>query len=83
MARQLQYRRLVLLALMLGVAFVGLAYRLVDLQVLRYVFTPEAAGKLTDGRRSKEGFARVGLFLDTSQPIDREVLLRYRVKPRK
>src|SRR5512137_2123410 len=36
MAKQLQYRRLVLLALMLGVAFVGLGYRLVDLQVLRY-----------------------------------------------
>jgi cell division protein FtsI/penicillin-binding protein 2 len=36
MAKQLQYRRLVLLALLLGVAFVGLAYRLVDLQVLRY-----------------------------------------------
>ena len=36
MARQLQYRRLVLLALLLGVAFAGLGYRLVDLQVLRY-----------------------------------------------
>jgi cell division protein FtsI/penicillin-binding protein 2 len=36
MAKQLQYRRLVLLALLLGVAFAGLVYRLVDLQVLRY-----------------------------------------------
>lgn len=36
MARQLQYRRLVALALLLGVAFAGLGYRLVDLQVLRY-----------------------------------------------
>ena len=36
MAKQLQYRRLVLLALLLGVAFAGLGYRLVDLQVLRY-----------------------------------------------
>ncbi|MEI6780954.1 MAG: penicillin-binding protein 2, partial [Verrucomicrobiota bacterium] len=36
MAKQLQYRRLVLLALLLGAAFVGLGYRLVDLQVLRY-----------------------------------------------
>jgi cell division protein FtsI/penicillin-binding protein 2 len=36
MAKQLQYRRLVVLALLLGVAFAGLAYRLVDLQVLRY-----------------------------------------------
>jgi cell division protein FtsI/penicillin-binding protein 2 len=36
MAKQLQYRRLVLLAMLLGVAFAGLGYRLVDLQVLRY-----------------------------------------------
>ena len=36
MAKQLQYRRLVLLALLLGVAFAGLGYRLVDLQVLRH-----------------------------------------------
>jgi cell division protein FtsI/penicillin-binding protein 2 len=36
MAKQLQYRRVVLLALVLGVAFLGLAYRLVDLQVLRF-----------------------------------------------
>ena len=36
MAKQLQYRRLVLLALLLGVAFAGLGYRLLDLQVLRY-----------------------------------------------
>jgi len=36
MAKQLQYRRLVLLALLLGVAFAGLGYRLVDLQLLRY-----------------------------------------------
>jgi len=32
----MQYRRLVVLALLLGAAFVGLSYRLVDLQVLRY-----------------------------------------------
>ena len=36
MAKQLQYRRVMLLALMLGVAFLGLVYRLVDLQVLRF-----------------------------------------------
>ena len=36
MAKQMQYRRLALLALTLGVAFGGLAYRLVDLQVLRH-----------------------------------------------
>src|SRR5271169_2360027 len=35
MSKQLQYRRLVLLALLLVVAFAGLGYRLVDLQVLR------------------------------------------------
>jgi cell division protein FtsI/penicillin-binding protein 2 len=36
MAKQLQYRRVVFLALLLGVAFIGLGYRLVDLQVLRF-----------------------------------------------
>src|ERR1035438_8832548 len=36
MVKQLQYRRLAVLALLLGVAFAGLAYRLVDLQVLRF-----------------------------------------------
>jgi cell division protein FtsI/penicillin-binding protein 2 len=36
MAKQLQYRTVMLLALVLGVAFLGLGYRLVDLQVLRF-----------------------------------------------
>ena len=36
MAKQVQYLRLLLLALLLGLAFAGLGYRLVDLQVLRY-----------------------------------------------
>src|SRR5512139_3311349 len=36
MGRHLPYRRLTLLASLLGVAFVGLGYRLVDLQVLRF-----------------------------------------------
>src|SRR5512140_3454774 len=36
MAKQLQYRRLLFLALLLAVAFGGLGYRLIDLQVLRY-----------------------------------------------
>jgi cell division protein FtsI/penicillin-binding protein 2 len=36
MAKQMLYRRLVLLALVLVIAFVGLSYRLVDLQLLRY-----------------------------------------------
>ena len=33
--KQIQYRRRLLIALLLGVAYAGLAYRLVDLQVLR------------------------------------------------
>ena len=36
MAKQLQYRTVMILALVLGVAFLGLGYRLVDLQVLRF-----------------------------------------------
>ena len=36
MAKQLQYRRLMFLALLLGGAFAVLGYKLVDLQVLRY-----------------------------------------------
>jgi cell division protein FtsI/penicillin-binding protein 2 len=36
MAKRLQYKRLLLLALLLGAAFAGLGYRLIDLQVLRH-----------------------------------------------
>ncbi|MCU0783908.1 MAG: penicillin-binding protein 2 [Verrucomicrobia bacterium] len=36
MAKRLQYRRLLFLAVLLGAAFAGLGYRLVDLQVLRH-----------------------------------------------
>src|SRR5687767_15345876 len=36
MAKRLQYRRLLSLVLLLGVAFVALGFRLVDLQVLRH-----------------------------------------------
>lgn len=36
MAKRLQYKRLTLLALLLGMAFAGLGYRLIDLQVLRH-----------------------------------------------
>jgi cell division protein FtsI/penicillin-binding protein 2 len=36
MAKRLQYRKLLLLAVLLGLAFTGLGYRLVDLQVLRH-----------------------------------------------
>lgn len=36
MAKRLQYRRLLVLVLLLGAAFAGLGYRLVDLQVVRH-----------------------------------------------
>ncbi|MEK7707451.1 MAG: penicillin-binding transpeptidase domain-containing protein, partial [Verrucomicrobiota bacterium] len=36
MGKRMQYRRLLLLAILLGAAFAGLGYRLVDLQVLRH-----------------------------------------------
>jgi cell division protein FtsI/penicillin-binding protein 2 len=36
MAKRLQYKRLTLLALLLGIGFAALAYRLIDLQVLRH-----------------------------------------------
>jgi cell division protein FtsI/penicillin-binding protein 2 len=36
MAKRLQYRRLLLMALLLALAFAGLGYRLVDLQVVRH-----------------------------------------------
>lgn len=36
MAKRLQYRRLLFLVLLLAVAFVGLGYRLIDLQVVRH-----------------------------------------------
>jgi cell division protein FtsI/penicillin-binding protein 2 len=36
MIKKLQYRRLFMLALLLGAAFAGLGYRLVDLQILRH-----------------------------------------------
>jgi cell division protein FtsI/penicillin-binding protein 2 len=36
MAKRIQYQRLIWLGLLLSVAFAGLGYRLVDLQVLRH-----------------------------------------------
>lgn len=48
MAKQLQYRRLVVLAILLGLAIAGLGYRLVDLQVLRYA---ELSAKARDNTR--------------------------------
>src|SRR6266550_384854 len=46
MAKRLQYRRVLALALLLAAAFAGLGYRLVDLQVLRHqVLSAEAQKK--------------------------------------
>jgi cell division protein FtsI/penicillin-binding protein 2 len=50
MAKRLQYRRLLILALLLSVAFVGLGYRLVDLQVLRHEELSARAGQNTQRR---------------------------------
>ncbi len=47
MAKNLQYRRLLMLALLLGIAFAGLGYRLVDLQVLRHEDLASEAEKNT------------------------------------
>src|SRR6266576_4682352 len=46
MAKRLQYRRVLAMALLLAAAFAGLGYRLVDLQVLRHqVLSAEAQKK--------------------------------------
>src|SRR5215213_5973144 len=47
MAKRLQYRRVLVLALLLAIAFAGLGYRLVDLQVLRHRELSLEAGKKT------------------------------------
>jgi cell division protein FtsI/penicillin-binding protein 2 len=47
MAKKLQYRRLLALGTLLVLAFAGLAYRLVDLQVLRHVELQARAENLT------------------------------------
>src|SRR5437667_7896359 len=47
MARRLQLRRLVLLGLLLGAAFGGLSYRLIDLQVLRHAALTAKAQQYT------------------------------------
>jgi cell division protein FtsI/penicillin-binding protein 2 len=53
MARKQQYRRIAALAMLLAVAFLGLAYRLVDLQLFRHT-------ELTDKaeQNSKRGFLK-------------------------
>src|SRR5712664_4693813 len=47
MAKRLQYRRVLAMALLLAVAFAGLGYRLVDLQVLRHQALSAEAQKKT------------------------------------
>src|SRR5215813_5881277 len=47
MAKQLQYRRVLMLALLLAAAFAGLGYRLVDLQVARHEELSAEAQKST------------------------------------
>ena len=48
MANKLQTRRLLMLALLLAIAFAGLGYRLVDLQVLRHEDLRTEARKNTE-----------------------------------
>src|SRR6266403_588949 len=47
MAKRLQYRRVLAMALVLAAAFAGLGYRLVDLQVLRHQALSVEAQKKT------------------------------------
>jgi len=47
MARRLQLRRLVVMGLLLGAAFAGLSYRLIDLQVLRHAYLTAKAQENT------------------------------------
>src|SRR5579863_8223052 len=47
MVKRLQYRRLLVLTLLLAAAFAGLGYRLVDLQVLRHDSLNRQARRLT------------------------------------
>ena len=47
MVKQLQYKRLVALTVLLAAAFLGLGYRLVDLQVLRHDELAKEAEKNT------------------------------------
>src|SRR5437879_6123599 len=63
MVKKLQYRRLLMLALLLGIAFAGLGYRLVDLQVLRHEDLGTEARKNTE--RSYQIEPRRGDILDT------------------
>src|SRR4051794_13184047 len=62
MVKQLQYPRLLMLPLLLGVAFAGLGYRLVDLQVLRHEDLHAEARKNTE--RSYQIEPRRGDILD-------------------
>ena len=62
MAKRLQYNRLVLLAVLLSLTFAGLAYRLIDLQLLRHDELSATADK--NARRSFLVEPRRGDILD-------------------
>jgi cell division protein FtsI/penicillin-binding protein 2 len=64
MAKRLQYRRLLVLVLLLGAAFAGLGYRLVDLQVLRHEELLEKAQNNTQHEFLRE--PRRGDILDAN-----------------
>src|SRR5258707_759930 len=74
MARRLQFRRLVWLALVLCVAFAGLGYRLVDLQALRHDELTAKAQQFTQrevlfGPRRGDILDAKGNLLATSVPV--------------
>lgn len=62
MAKRLQYRRVLFLVLLLGAAFAGLGYRLVDLQVLRHEELSAEAAQQSQRRILRE--PRRGDILD-------------------
>lgn len=71
MAKRLQYRRLLFLVLLLGVAFAGLGYRLVDLQVVRHeelsaVVAQQSQKKITREPRRGDILDARGNLLATS-----------------
>src|SRR3989442_6413163 len=63
MARRLQLRRLVVMGLLLGAAFAGLSYRLIDLQVLRHAYLTAKAQENTHNESLLE--PRRGDILDS------------------
>jgi cell division protein FtsI/penicillin-binding protein 2 len=67
MAKQLQFRRLVMFAVLLAAAFAGLGYRLVDLQILRH----DELGKIAQQNTQRKFFLepRRGDILDAKGNI--------------